>query len=116
MVGTLSFMSPETFKSSETTKQSDVYSLSLIFWQMMSGEYPFSTFSTPMQIVYRVVNDGLRPQCGEKWPQEFKDLLGRMWDNDPNKRPTTAQVAETIEEEWRKLASGIEPQSSNDQT
>ena len=43
MLGTPMFMSPEQFNGQEATEKSDYYALGVIFYQMLTGKYPFST-------------------------------------------------------------------------
>jgi len=42
-LGTLLYMSPEQIKAVEPTKQSDIYSLGVIFYEMLAGKNPFES-------------------------------------------------------------------------
>lgn len=40
-IGTVLYMSPEQIKGEEATKQSDIYSIGIIFYEMLTGKNPF---------------------------------------------------------------------------
>jgi eukaryotic-like serine/threonine-protein kinase len=44
-IGTLLYMSPEQIKAYEPTQQSDIYSLGIIFYEMLTGKNPFDANS-----------------------------------------------------------------------
>ena len=50
-----------------------------------------------MQQVARSVNEtGLRPRLPRGWSDELKDLMSRMWAQQPMDRPSFEQIAETL--------------------
>jgi serine/threonine protein kinase len=50
--GTPYYMSPEQGHAEPTDERSDLYSLGCIFYEMLTGERPF-TASSPMGVIYR---------------------------------------------------------------
>jgi serine/threonine protein kinase len=50
--GTPYYMSPEQGHAEPTDQRSDIYSLGCIFYEMLTGERPF-TASSPMGVIYR---------------------------------------------------------------
>jgi serine/threonine protein kinase len=67
-MGTPMYMSPEQVNANKSiTPQSDIYSLGVVLWQMVSGTKPYdsSTLST-FQIQAKIVNDPL-PLTGTGW-------------------------------------------------
>ena len=56
IVGTPAYMSPEQAKGSETDGRSDIYSLGVIVYQMLSGQQPYNS-DTPMGVVIKHITD-----------------------------------------------------------
>src|SRR5437763_6604591 len=93
-IGTPAFASPEQFAPSEQTKidmRSDIYSLGVTFWYLLSGRVPF---------VGRTLRDVAAKQAEELPLEQLKNthvparviaLLQSMLAVDPAKRPQTAR-------------------------
>jgi hypothetical protein len=60
--GTPYYMSPEQGHAEPTDERSDLYSLGCIFYEMLTGERPF-TASSPMGVIYRHAH-AARPRLG----------------------------------------------------
>jgi serine/threonine-protein kinase len=60
-MGTPMYMSPEQVKSTkDVTGQSDIYSLGVVFWQMVTGQKPYDTNTTStFELQTKIVNDPL---------------------------------------------------------
>jgi serine/threonine protein kinase len=60
-MGTPMYMSPEQVKSTkDVTGQSDIYSLGVVFWQMVTGQKPYDTYTTStFELQTKIVNDPL---------------------------------------------------------
>ncbi|MBP7506679.1 MAG: protein kinase [Prolixibacteraceae bacterium] len=67
-MGTPMYMSPEQIKSTKNvTSQSDIYSLGVVLWQMVTGEKPYNIATTStFEIQTKIVNEAL-PLTGTKW-------------------------------------------------
>jgi serine/threonine-protein kinase len=55
-VGTPSYMSPEQFKGTEVDRRSDLYSVSVVLFELLTGRRPFSG-STAVELMYQVLNE-----------------------------------------------------------
>ena len=66
MIGTPSYMAPEQGLGQPGDSRSDIYSLGIVLYQMLTGAPPYDA-DTPIAIVLKHVNDPLPP------PSEFND-------------------------------------------
>jgi ActR/RegA family two-component response regulator len=72
--GTPYYMSPEQGHAEPTDERSDLYSLGCIFYEMLTGERPF-TASSPMGVIYRHAHAS-RPRLGRALAH-FQPILDR---------------------------------------
>jgi DNA-binding NarL/FixJ family response regulator len=73
--GTPYYMSPEQGHAEPTDERSDIYSLGCIFYEMLTGERPF-TASSPMGVIYRHAH-APRPRL-ERSLTHLQPILDRM--------------------------------------
>jgi len=106
-------LDPENFgrniDDNRPSKASDVYALSLLFWQIFSGKIPFSNIRDVTAIV-RIVK-GRRPlrtqQCDEAGlNDELWVLIGQCWAQDEQLRPSISEVVREVERLRRQLGDG----------
>jgi serine/threonine-protein kinase len=60
LMGTLSYMSPEQGLEGECDARSDIYSLGIVLYEILTGDPPFDA-DTPLAILMKHVNDPLPP-------------------------------------------------------
>jgi uncharacterized protein (TIGR02145 family) len=67
-MGTLMYMSPEQIHETRSvTSCSDIYSLGVVLWQMVTGQKPYSTETlSAFQLQLKIVNEPL-PKTGTNW-------------------------------------------------
>jgi serine/threonine-protein kinase len=58
LMGTLNYMSPEQGLEGQCDARSDIYSLGIVFYEMLTGDPPFDA-ETPLAILMKHVNDPL---------------------------------------------------------
>jgi serine/threonine protein kinase len=94
--GTPYYMSPEQGHGKDTDERSDVYSLGIIFYEMLMRRKPYVA-GTPMQVIYKHAHSPL-PEL----PAEFKHLEGILYNciaKEPGRRfATAAQLVDVARE------------------
>lgn len=94
IVGTLVFMSPEQLAGGALDRRSDLYSLALVVFHMLTGALPF-TGSTPEEVIYaRFDTSGPRPLAvirpAVSWPAGVQTVIDRALARDATRRFDTA--------------------------
>eukprot|EP00540_Astrosyne_radiata_P010432 CAMPEP_0116857576 /NCGR_PEP_ID=MMETSP0418-20121206/20632_1 /TAXON_ID=1158023 /ORGANISM="Astrosyne radiata, Strain 13vi08-1A" /LENGTH=412 /DNA_ID=CAMNT_0004491279 /DNA_START=57 /DNA_END=1295 /DNA_ORIENTATION=- len=101
-VGTPRYMSPEVGFGEPYNEKADVYSLSLVVWEMLALVRPFDELGvgTHRRLV---LEQGQRPGTHKSWPEGVSALLQLAWDTNPRKRPKMDEVHRELEKEYQKL-------------
>ncbi|MDH4317766.1 MAG: serine/threonine protein kinase, partial [Desulfobulbaceae bacterium] len=98
VVGTPSYISPELGRGDKIDQRSDVYSLGILLYQMLSGELPFNA-ETPLAIVLMHVQDPV-PSILSKKPDlspHVEKVLFKALAKDPNERySSTYELADAF--------------------
>jgi eukaryotic-like serine/threonine-protein kinase len=91
ILGSPSYMSPEQIAGQEVTGRSDVYSLAVVAYEMLTGQPPFQG-NTITQVIYRVMHDTAPPprQWNASLPARYDDVFARALAKDPELRFATA--------------------------
>jgi serine/threonine-protein kinase len=82
VLGTPSFMSPEQLEGREITGHSDLFSLAVAFFQLLTAHLPFRADSMP-ELMLKIVQDphprirAIRPDLPEKLDAFFERALGK---------------------------------------
>ena len=88
--GTLAYMAPEVVLRLPYNEKVDVYSFSIILWQMLSGEMPYQGMTREEHLQQVVLGDQ-RPSVTtikSKCPSGFIQLLERCWHGVYSQRPS----------------------------
>ena len=72
IMGTPAYMSPEQGLGTETDSRSDIYSLGIIFYEILTGRLPY-TAETPIAVVYKQIHDPL--PSARKFNPSLSDAL-----------------------------------------
>jgi serine/threonine protein kinase len=87
-VSDLSWMAPELLEEkSQSSQQSDIYALGMVFWEIASGEIPYRDVRSEAAIRKRV-KEGRRLPIPADCPQELGALIERCWAQKPADRPS----------------------------
>jgi class 3 adenylate cyclase/tRNA A-37 threonylcarbamoyl transferase component Bud32 len=102
LYGTPYYVSPEQIEGDPATAQSDIYSLGIIFHEMLTGQRPFEAESVSGLIALHV--SAPRPKLPEALA-EYQGILDRMIAVDPTKRYKSAdELIEGIDQAWTSQA------------
>jgi serine/threonine protein kinase/Tfp pilus assembly protein PilF len=89
-IGTPHFASPEQFEGKATDARTDIYSLGVTLWYMLSGKPPFD--GTRDEIRQKQLSGPLPLAQLKGIPRTVVDLIRRMLEADPTKRPQSPEV------------------------
>jgi serine/threonine-protein kinase len=97
-VGTPVYMSPEQARGHKIDHRSDIYSLGLVFYEMLTGETPFK--GGYEAIVHQQIFQTPPPprQRNLEVSKALDNLVMRMIAKDPDERPNLEEVFETLEQ------------------
>lgn len=95
LVGTPEYMSPEQILKQKVGKESDIYSLGIIFYEMLTSTLPF--VGNLMEVLYSQTRENPTP-INEIISIDTKlaDLIMGMLKKDPQMRPNLAVVLNTL--------------------
>jgi tRNA A-37 threonylcarbamoyl transferase component Bud32 len=114
-IGTPTYMSPEQAMGTTLTPATDLYSLGIVAWELLTGQVPFEETDTPVAVLYRHVHEpvpSVRTVAPDVDP-DIADWLARMLEKRPEDRYQSADdawvdlediVLELLGPRWRREA------------
>ena len=108
ILGTVAYMSPEQAEGKPVDARTDVFSLGIVFYEMLTGSRPFQGETSPA-ILSSIIKD--EPAAVRKAhpeiPREISRLVRRCLAKEPRKRIQTAlDIGNELQELKQELASG----------
>ena len=82
----------QVLSANGSTYASDVYSFSIVAWEVLSRELPWADVTHPREVYIRVVLNELRPDIPAEAPADLAAMIRACWAGDPEARPTFVAV------------------------
>ncbi|KAK8880655.1 positive regulation of cilium movement [Tritrichomonas musculus] len=93
--GTPLYMAPEMFLEKVYNHKVDVYSFSLIAYELITGNRPFSEYKTVFKL-QKAVSENVRPSVDMIKEVSIQNFLRTLWSNNPSDRPTFEQIVDEV--------------------
>jgi tetratricopeptide (TPR) repeat protein/predicted Ser/Thr protein kinase len=99
LIGTPDYMSPEQAKGQTLDVRSDLFTVGIIFYELLSGQTPYES-DTTMGKLWKRTSEPARPigELDNTIPQPLAEIVTRCLEIDPNKRFGSAgEIVQAIE-------------------
>ena len=91
LLGTPEYMSPEQAKGQETDARSDLFSLGIIFYELLTGESPYAASNPAASLIMRLQARATPPaKLDPAIPKFVSDVVVRCLEIDPQRRYASA--------------------------
>jgi serine/threonine protein kinase len=102
VVGTPRYMSPEQSRGGELDARSDLYSLGIVLYHVLTGDAPFSDDDPLVVLAHHLRDEPERPSLAcpsAEIPEGLEGLILRLLSKDPGDRPSSAEaMADELEQ------------------
>lgn len=89
-LGTMAYMSPERFEGGEIDSRSDVYALSCVLYECLTGSRPYPVDSLEQQIAMHINAPAPKPSAVDPKLAAFDEVIARGMAKKPSRRYQTA--------------------------
>ena len=99
LIGTIRYMSPEQTLGKAVGPTSDVFSLGVVLYELVTGRHPFAADSVPGSLHAIAYEEPVRSErVNPEIDARFADLIVRMLAKDQHARPSAAAVRDELSE------------------
>src|SRR3954470_8045875 len=105
IIGTAQYLSPEQAKGAHVDQRSDIYSVGIVLYEMLTGEVPFNG-DTPVEIAMKHLSTVPTPpsDLNEKVPHDLDAIVLRALAKEPEQR---YQSSEEMDADLARVARGL---------
>ena len=105
IIGTAQYLSPEQAKGAPVDQTSDLYSVGVVLYELLTGEVPFSG-DTPVEIAMKHLSTVPEPPSSKRAdiPRDLDLVVMRALGKDPSER---YQSAEEMDADLRRINRGV---------
>jgi serine/threonine protein kinase len=109
LLGTISYMSPEQARGQKVSQSSDVFSMGIVIYEMVTGKLPFQR-ETPLDTLHAIGFEEVRPVTlmRQNLPPELNRIISRCLRKRPLDRyPDAGPLAADLKNLKRDIETGI---------
>jgi serine/threonine protein kinase len=107
ILGTSAYVSPEQAKGETVDQRTDIYSLGIVLYEMVTGQVPYQG-NTPMEIIFKHVYERIPParHYNPNLPETIEDIIFKATAKNPTDRYQRAgELAEALRAQLDTIAT-----------
>jgi serine/threonine protein kinase/Tfp pilus assembly protein PilF len=106
-MGTVAYMSPEQTQGEAVDHRTDIWSLGVVLYELLTGRLPFKG-EHEQALIYSILNKDARPMVSPRSevPKELEHVVAKVLQKNPNER---YQHVGALLDDLHAIAKGLEP-------